>query len=226
MDPRLRLAVDANVGWYEDIFALHRIGSRLQDGLWTSLGPPPPFHSDAVVVEPTVTAAQIEAALADRPRGGFKDSFGMVGSSVSGTRLLFAAEWIHWSHARGPAGPAPRAWHRVTDLAELARWNAGWDTQDVLLPRLLDRAHVAVLARVTTDGEIGAGAVARLGSGAVDLSNVHAVGAEGVDWSELRAAVTLLFPDRPIVGYERGSDLAAATAAGFEPVGDLAVWAR
>ena len=29
MDPRLRRAVDANIGWYEDIFALHGIGSVL-----------------------------------------------------------------------------------------------------------------------------------------------------------------------------------------------------
>ena len=226
MDPRLRLAVDANVGWYEDIFALHGIGSRLEDGLWTSLGPPPPLHSDALVVEPTVTAAQIEAALSDRPHGGFKDSFGTIGSSVAGTSLLFAAQWIHWWRRSGSARAAPRAWHRVTDPAELARWNAGWDTQAVLLPRMLERAHIAVLARVTPDGEIGAGAVARLGSGAVDLSNVHGVGAERVDWDELRRAVALHFPDRPMVGYERGSDLAAATAAGFESVGELAVWAR
>ena len=27
MDPRLRRAVDANVGWYEDIFALHGIAA-------------------------------------------------------------------------------------------------------------------------------------------------------------------------------------------------------
>jgi hypothetical protein len=226
MDPRLRRAVDANVGWYEDIFALHGIASRLEDGLWMSLGPPPPLHSDAVVVEPSVTGAQIDAALADRPGGGFKDSFGTVGSSVPDTRLLFAAQWIHWSRGGEPATAAPRAWQRVTDPAQLARWNAGWDTRDVLLPRILDRAHIAVLARVTADGEIGAGAVARLGSGAVDLSNVHAVGAERVDWEELRAAVAFRFPDRPIVGYERSGDLAAATAAGFEPVGELAVWAR
>ena len=226
MDPRLRLAVDANVGWYEDIFALHGIGSRLEDGLWMSLGSPPPLHSDAVVVEPTVTAAQVEKALADRPRAGFKDSFGTVGASVADTRLLFAAHWIHWSRGSGPATAAPLAWHRVTDPAELSRWNAGWDTHEVLLPRILDRAHIAILARVTPDGEIGAGAVARLGSGAVDLSNVHGVGAERVDWEELRAAVACRFPDRPIVGYERGGDLAAAAAAGFEPVGELAVWAR
>jgi hypothetical protein len=226
MDPRLRLAVDANVGWYEDIFALHGIGSRLEDGLWMSLGPPPPFHSDALVVEPTVKAAQIDVALADRPRGGFKDSFGTIGSSVPGTSLLFAAQWIHWSRGSEPAAAAPRAWHRVTDPAELTRWNAGWDTQQVLVPRLLDRAHIAILARLTADGEIGAGAVARLGSGAVDLSNVHGVGAERVDWEELRAAVAVRFPDRPIVGYERGAGLAAATGAGFEPVGELAVWAR
>jgi hypothetical protein len=48
VDPRLRRAVDASIGWYADIFAMHGIGSVLDDGLWSSLAPPPPLHSDAV----------------------------------------------------------------------------------------------------------------------------------------------------------------------------------
>jgi hypothetical protein len=36
VDPRLRRAVDANIGWYEDIFATHGIGSVLEDGLWSA----------------------------------------------------------------------------------------------------------------------------------------------------------------------------------------------
>jgi hypothetical protein len=47
-----------------------------------------------------------------------------------------------------------------------------------------------------------------------------------VDWNELVAAVAARFPDRPLVGYEAGSDLQGALGAGFEPVGELRIWGR
>ena len=71
-----------------------------------------------------------------------------------------------------------------------------------------------------------AGAVARLGSGVVDISNVHAVPGHSVDWAELAAVVSARFPARALVGYESGDDLRAAVSGGFEPVGDLRVWVR
>ncbi len=51
MDPRLRTALDASIGWYEDICALHGIATALHDGLWSAVGPPPALHSGVVVVE-------------------------------------------------------------------------------------------------------------------------------------------------------------------------------
>jgi hypothetical protein len=223
LDPRLRVAVDASIGWYEDIFALHGIGSRLEAGLWSSLGPPPPLHSDVVAVEPTVSPVDVDAALAPRPTWGFKDSFAIVEPSVPGTRLLFDATWIH--HPGADDADAPTGWRRIENARDLAAWNAGWDTADVLLPSILERAHVAVLARTGAAG-IEAGAVARLGSGAVDVSNVHGVGGRDVDWEELVAAVGARFPGRPLVGYESGADLVAACSAGFQAVGELRIWGR
>jgi hypothetical protein len=223
LDPRLRVAVDASIGWYEDIFAIHGIRSRLEDGLWSCDGAPPPLHSDLVAVEPTVSRASVDAALAGRPTWGFKDSFATVEPAAPGGRLLFGATWIHHPGADGGRGPS--AWRRIGDATELAAWNAGWDTADVLLPAVLDRAHFAVLARMGATG-IEAGAVARLGSGAVDLSNVHGVDGRAVDWEELVAAVGARFPGRPLVGYEAGDDLQASLGAGFRAVGELRVWAR
>ena len=107
----------------------------------------------------------------------------------------------------------------MTDEPALAAWTAGHDTAEVLLPGLLRSAHLRVLARWEDDRGV-AGAVARLGSGVVDLSNVHG----DVDWDELASAVAAVFPGRPLVGFEQGDDLAAAVEAGFAPVGDLRVW--
>lgn len=225
MDPRLRRAIDASVGWYEDIFALHGIGSLLDDGLWSSTAAPPPLHSDAVVVEPDVTAVQVEARLDGREHAGFKDSFARIDASAAGMELLFGATWIHREADGRRSLPPASSWAVVTTAAGLADWTAGHDTEAVLLPALLDRAHFKFLAKL--DGaELVAAAVARLASGAVDVSNVHATPGHSVDWDELADAVWTCFPGRPLVGYERGDDLAAALEGGFEPVGDLRIWVR
>jgi len=75
-------------------------------------------------------------------------------------------------------------------------------------------------------GRIVAGAVARLGSGVVDVSNVFAVPPGSVDWAELAAAIAVYFPGRPLVGYERGEALTSALDSGFVPTGELMVWVR
>jgi hypothetical protein len=221
MDPRLRRAVDANIGWYEDIFAMHGIGSVLEDGLWSAMAPPPPLHSDAVSVEPTVRVEHIVERLAGRPRAGVKDSFASLDLATVGMEVLFSATWIH----REAATAGRTAWGVVRSAEGLVAWNGGWDTAEVLLPALLDRAHIRILERVE-GGDVTGGAIARLGSGVVDVSNVHGVGGHDVDWTELAAALAAHFPDRPVVGFEHGADLDAARSGGFAPVGELRVWVR
>jgi hypothetical protein len=225
VERRLRIAVDASVGWYEDLFALHGVPSTMRDGLWSGLGPPPPLHSDALVVEPSVTASQVAARLEGRPHAGFKDSFSSVDGAVLGMDLLFEAEWIHRAALDGGPAEMPDSWSVVVSRAELAEWTSGHDTADVLLPGLLDRAHFRILAKHDA-GRIVAGAIARLGSGAVDVSNVHADPGHRVDWAELATVVAAHFPGRPLVGYERGDELAAALDGRWDRVGTLRVWVR
>jgi len=225
MDPRLRSAVDASVGWYEDLCALHGVGSVLTDGLWSALDTPPPLHSDAVVVEPAVTADQVLARLGGRAHGGVKDSFATMDLSGEGMSLLFSATWIYRDGGRGREHGTPAGWAPVTSTDELKAWTSNHDTGDVLLPPLLRRAHFRILARYVDD-RIVAGAVARLGSGIVDVSNVYTVGGYHLDWAELAEVVGAYFPGRPLVGYERGDALDAARAGGFVPTGDLRVWLR
>lgn len=108
-------------------------------------------------------------------------------------------------------------------VEELAAWTAGHDPAEVLLPGLLRSGHVVVLER-RVGGVAVAGAVARLGSGTVDVSNVHAAPGHAVDRRDLAAVVEHLLPGRVQVGYERGDDLAAALTGGFVAVGTLRVW--
>ena len=116
VDPRLRCAVDASVGWYDDLCALHGVGSVLVDGIWSALAPPPPLHSAAVTVEPDVTAERVLARLADGPRGGVKDSFSTVDLGAAGWELLLSASWLH----RPPAVPRAGRWVDITGARELA----------------------------------------------------------------------------------------------------------
>jgi hypothetical protein len=225
MDSRLRSAVDASVGWYEDLCALHGVGTMLDDGVWSALQPPPPLHSDAVVVEPAASVDRVVARLDGRVHCGVKDSFANVDLSGEGMDLLFAATWLHRDGGRWEQRPLPSGWVVVRTADRLAEWTGQHDTADVLLPPLLRRGHFRFLAK-QVDDRIVAGAVARLGSGAVDVSNVHAEPGHPVDWAELADAVGACFPGRPLAGYERGEALDAALAGGFVPVGDLRVWVR
>jgi hypothetical protein len=223
MDPRLRAAVDASIGWYEDLCSLHGVATTLHHGLWSSLTPPPPLHSDAVVVEPPVSADQVVDRLRGRAAAGVKDSFDAVDLQAHGMRLLFAASWLH----RAPATSTtlPPAWSVVRTPVELAEWTAQHDTTDVLLPGILQRAHFRIVAR-RVDDRLVAGAVLRLGTGAVDVSNVHSVPGHPVDWEEIVAVAAHHFPGRPLVGYERGPALTAAVDAGFAVQGPLRVFVR
>jgi hypothetical protein len=225
MDPWLRRAVDANVGWYDDICALHGVGSILTDGLWSALDTPPPLHSDAVVVEPAVTADRVLARLDGRAHCGVKDSFARMDLSGEGMDLLFSATWVHRDSGRWQERGMPPGWAAVTTVGELAAWTGRHDTGGVLLPPLLERAHFRILARYVDD-RIVAGAVARLGSGIVDVSNAYAVPRHHLNWAELAEAVGACFPGRPLVGYERGEALSAALDGGFVPTGELRVWVR
>lgn len=225
MDPGLRTAVDANIGWYEDLFTLHGVGSTLADGVWSGLGKPPPLHSDAVVVEPGVTAGRLLDRIDGREHCAVKDSFATVDLASAGMDLLFSATWIHRDARPARNRATPPGWATATTASELAEWTAQHDTSQVLLPPLLRRGHFRILAR-RTENRIVAGAVARLGSGCIDVSNVFAVPGHAMDWAELADVISAHFPGRPMVGYERGDDLAAALDGGFMPVGDLRVWFR
>ena len=222
MDRRLLAAVDANLGWYETLAAAHGLRTDVRDGLWIALGRPPRLHSDVMTLEPDATSDALARAVADRNGWAFKDSFATLEPARSDVRLLFAASWIHATPPDSPTKPTGR-WARIRTAAELGAWNVHGGTDGVLLPRLLDRGGFAVLERRTDDG-VTAGAIARLGTGVVELSNVHGVSGQAVDWGELTRAVAALFPGRPQVGYESGDDLTAAVSAGFEPVGELRVW--
>ncbi len=124
----------------------------------------------------------------------------------------------------------------VTDAAGLARWEAAWaglhagqvvpGSERIFRLGLLHEPGVALLAGARA-GQVVAVAAANQTGEVVGLSNVFAPAEDAATaWAGAVAFAVALFPGRPLVGYERGDDLARAQAVGFVPVGPLRVWAR
>jgi len=139
---------------------------------------------------------------------------------------------------RTPESATHRAldWSVVKDAAGLARWEAAWaglhegevvpGSERIFRRGLLHEPGVALLAGAR-EGQIVAVAAANQTGDVVGLSNVFAPAEdEAAVWAGVVGFAAALFPGRPLVGYERGDDLAQARAAGFRPVGPLRVWAR
>lgn len=220
MDPRLRVAVDSSVAWYDALCTLHGVACTLEDGLWVSASAPPPLHSAAKTVEPGVDAARV--ARAARDRGGVADSFADLDLRAHGFELLFAARWIYRGRQERHRGGLAPGWSAVRSAEMLSAWTAQHDTAGVLLPAILERSSFLVLAREADGNAPTAGAVLHLGTGAAAVTNVWSTG--GDVWDDLVHNATATWPGRALVGYESGADLDAALAAGFEDVGPQLVW--
>jgi hypothetical protein len=223
VDERLRLAVDASVGWYDALCALHGVGCGVEDGLWVAYGAPPPLHSAAKTVEPGVDPGRAVGAVEGLSSTSVADSFGELDLAPHGFHLLIDARWLHAPPP--PPRDLPSGWTVVRTADDLAAWTTHHDAAQVLLPGLLERSSFTVLAHRRADRMV-AGAVTRLGTGVVDLSNVWSAPGHDLDRAELLTAVAALHPGRDVVGYEAGDDLTRALEAGFTDVGPQLVWAR
>ena len=242
VDERLHLALASSVHWYERIFAAHGIAWERRDACWLSQARVPPFHSNLVTLANGAPAAAaqhdaleelIDVVAADG--WSVKDSFAALDLGGLGFAELFRATWL-W---REPSTPAPEAdddivWSEVTTGAELAGWESAWSDHDAnarpaatprtFVPTLLDDPGLVFFAG-RAGQRIVAVAAANATADAVGLSNVFArAGAPASPWPGAVAAVARRFPGLPIAGYERGPDLDAALALGFEALHPLTVW--
>jgi hypothetical protein len=195
---------------------------------------------DAVTVAGVEAApAQMEAIAAlvgsTRQREWVvKDSFQSLDLNLLGFEPLFDAEWVALS------GPPPDVKHdpseyrstTVTSKAGLIAWEQSWAGEKVdadaiseprvFTPRLLADTNV-VFVSIQGDGGIVGGGILNRGAEVVGLSNLFG-STINVVWQSLAAMAREIFPGLPLVGYERGYELAAAHQAGFETVGPLKVW--
>jgi hypothetical protein len=241
---RRPLAVINNLHWYQAMFDAHGSSHQVDGGMWRSLALPPAFHSNLVVLSPQVSADNIEAQArvieAGAPRVGFtlKDSFANLDLANHGFELLFEAQWIWRDAARAsePGATGRLDWAPITTAAELRAWEAAWrgdaaedpaNPGQRQFPAALLRSPDHLFLAGRRGDTIVAGAIANRSPGAVGVSNLFAPPAEAeAAWHAIVRRISRQFRDLPLVGYERGADLALACAAGFGPIGGLRVWRR
>jgi len=229
------LCVANSLGWYEAVFRTHGLSGTLTDGIWACRGKVPPYYSSALTVAPGWTPARTRVVLdlaADLQRpSSIKDSFAAMDVGALNARELFNAEWVLRDPSTTPPETEPGSvqWRRVTDADELERWELAWRENGspaerrVFLPALLTDADVAVFT-AHRDGRIVGGCVANRTPGAVGLSNVFAEAADTEPVVAGAIAETVRFaPGMPVVGYERGDELARFVRLGFRAVGPLRI---
>jgi hypothetical protein len=222
----VRVAARNNAQWCAAMSCAHGVFGEFGRQAWTAQARTPLFYPDAVTLvpgaDPGALLARIDTAT---PGASVKDSFADLGLTHAGFTKLFEAQWIH-RPARTAAPASDLTWDVVRDQNTLRAWAITWDNGNANLfrPALLDDPDTFVLVGRATGGQVVAGAVACHSDEVVGLSNVFALDGPDAAWPAVLSATNALFPSLPVVGYERGDDLAAAARLGFEPVGPLRIW--
>jgi hypothetical protein len=223
----LHAAVINNARWCDAVCRSHGYPGELTGRLWVSARHVLPFYPNAIILSPDVTAAEVTAVQDPARPFAIKDSFARLDLAPRGLTPLFDAEWIALPP---PPDGDDQGWDTVATPGELARWEIAWagdgEVSGLFRPALLDDPDCAVLA-CRRDGALVGGATTYTTDGVTGILNVFKSGiADEALWGSVVRAVAALRPGLPIVGYERGKDLAAARAAGFGVLGPLRVWAR
>jgi hypothetical protein len=226
LDARVALAANNNARWCLAVCQAHGCRTSLEDGYW-ACADPPRYYSNLVTLRPG-----LGPLVGVVKPGGFKDSFSDIDGQALGYRELFRASWL-WRDPT-PLEPTSLEWHRAATDAELLAWEAGWAAGDdgaQAAPRqfpvsLLDDPDLAFMAGFA-DGVLAAGFALNRTAPVVGVSNtfVLTVGYD-VLWHEIQTVAASMFGDMPLVGYERGAELAHAQSAGFERTNELRVWIR
>ncbi len=243
-----RAAVHNNATWCDAVCRALGHTTIWQDGLWMDLDAAPPYYPSAVTTAPDAQAPQrrqVRAMLASPlPRPWtIKDGFHALDLATDGFDILFAAEWLTLpgtADALVDDGPSRRrlVWEAIMTDGDLAAWERTWtganpDVAAVHMPRLFGPALLgdpSIRFLAGWDGAIirCVAAANRSDDGSGPVVGISNVVLGGDDPERHRAAAVQAvrdsFPGLPLVGYERGADLRAMCALGFETLGPLRVW--
>lgn len=234
------LAAKNNAAWCDLVCRSHGMPGAFNEHYWLNAGLVPRFYPNMVTLSGSRTSvsaqmARAEEAMAESPLRSWsvKDSFSSLGLDSLGFARLFDASWI-WRPPAARVAWDPAAnltWSHVNEGPGLARWEDAWagasapaGTARTFRDSLLGQPGVAFVAALREGRTVG-GVAANVADGVVGLSNLFGLpGEPEALWQGAVAAVTAIFPGRPLVGYEHGAALAHAKTAGFEALRPLTVW--
>jgi hypothetical protein len=227
----LSAAIVNNALWCDAVCRSHRHPGVFSTRLWISAHHDLEFYPNAISLRPDVTPPEAVAAREVSRRYAVKDSFARLNLAAEGLTLLFEAEWIACSPPPAGPGDPSLSWDAVTDARELSLWERAWTQHDsadrpLFRPELLADPRCAILACRRED-HLTAGVITYAAGQVTGISNLFGAGLPAAQlWPSALQAVAARRPDLPIVGYERGTDLAAARQAGCQTLGPLRVWAH
>ena len=220
-DPRAFMAARNNADWYAMMWDIHGLRYTLDGDGFRAIDPPMPFHGWAVVTAPDASIRDIIAPTIGKRGFAVKDASGTYDLSDVGLVKLFDATWL-WHAPDVVADVAD--WEHIASPDALSRWEDAWRGTQPLDQRqfpeqILNRSDVRIWGRQIKGG-YDAGVIANLSADCVGVSNCF-----GTDARPAATALCASFGQgKPLVGYERGEDLAEALAAGWQETGPLAVW--
>jgi hypothetical protein len=232
-------AAENNAAWCELVCGAHGMPGVFHEHYWLNEALVPRAYPNMVTLSGGRPAAEAqtakitEAIEGSRPIAwSVKDSFSSLALDSIGFDRLLDAHWI-WRPPPTKAAAEPAtdtSWSRVTESAELARWEYAWAASPVppggrILPDSLARHPDVAVFQALREGHIVGGGIANLAGGVIGLSNLFGMPGESEAlWHGAVAAAASVFPGIPLVGYEHGEALAQARAAGFEAMGPVTVW--
>lgn len=226
-DQRAIIAAQNNADWYSMMFDIHGLRYRRSQIAFLGTDSPPSYHSWMTTLDPQAHAELMQLVEQNdyRPTFGIKDAFDCLALHDKNFTERFSATWIY---AEAVQESDTSRWTRIATVDDLLLWEAAWKrggspTDRQQFPAaILDRSDVVMWGRTGTDG-FDAGVIANSSKDCIGLSNCFGQNA-------YPAAATLCSQvasgGRPIVGYERGDDLAAALNVGFTTTGTLRIWSR
>jgi hypothetical protein len=226
-DPRAVAAARNNAEWCDLVCRMHGAATAFNSDAWVTATRSPPAYPDAVTLRDSAAADELLGCIDTAAGCSVKDSFASLDLAGRGFHLLFEAEWIYRATATATNAVPGLHWSVATTAGEIEVWAAAHGGGAVFQPALLGDPTVAVLLATDRDGRLAAGAIGNRSRTVVGLSNLFTVSAD-IDqaWSGAAATLSTVFPDLPLVGYERGEDLGPAHRAGFVSVAPLRVWLR
>lgn len=230
-----------NAHWCDAVCRAQGGDTGWSEQAWWHLGASPRWFPNLVTLD--AAAADVERLLGPllaRPalRGfGVKDSFACLDLAGHGFEPLLEGRWV-WREADAapPSDTTGLDWQPVQSPAQLAAWLAAWhaaaadgDGDRPAGPHFGDALRLDPTVELLAGchaGEVCAGvAVTRSGPVAGLACAFHPPSIEPLAAAcALAAQVQRRHPGAALAGWESGSALAGALAAGYRDVGPMRVW--